>query len=100
MIGDKELEKLQKLAKLSLASEDSARFSAKLKGVIDMIDQLHEVKCDEVEPLRSVCEMSQRMVSDEVSVSDVSGDLFKNVPGNNADFAKEIKCFIVPKVVE
>jgi aspartyl-tRNA(Asn)/glutamyl-tRNA(Gln) amidotransferase subunit C len=100
MISDIELKKLQKLARISFSDDEAKLFSAKLEGILDMIDKIHEVDCEGVEPLRSVCEMSQRMRDDEITVSDISEDLFKNVPGGNADLAKEIKCFVVPKVVE
>jgi aspartyl-tRNA(Asn)/glutamyl-tRNA(Gln) amidotransferase subunit C len=100
MISDIELKKLQKLARLSFSPEEEKIFSAKLEGILDMIDKIHEVDCQNIEPLRSVCEMSQRMRGDEITVSDISEDLFKNVPGGNADLAKEIKCFVVPRVVE
>ena len=67
---------------------------------MDMIDELNEVNCDNIEPLTSVSDMTQRTRSDEVMMENTVDDLFANVPGVNKDFAKEIKCFIVPKVVE
>lgn len=100
MISDMELKKLQKLARLSFSDKEATNLSTKLESVLSMIDRIHEVECHDVEPLRSVCEMNQRMLSDSVNVTDLSEDLFKNVPGSQADLAREIKCFIVPKVVE
>lgn len=100
MISDIELKKLQKLARLSFSKDEEKIFLSKLEGVINMIDKIHDLSTDGVEPLRSVCEMNQRMRKDEVTVSDISEELFKNVPGENANFARDIKCFIVPKVVE
>jgi len=100
MISDIELKKLQKLARLSFSPEEEKAFSAKLESVLGMIDQIHEVDCRDVEPLRSVCEMNQRLSEDKVNTADLSTDLFKNVPGSSVDLAREIKCFIVPKVVE
>ena len=40
MISDIELKKLQKLARLSFSPEEEKIFSAKLKSVLDMIDQI------------------------------------------------------------
>lgn len=100
MITDTELQKLQKLAKLNFTEAESKTFTLKLRSVMDMIDELQKVDCSEVEPLRSVCDMDQRMRADEVKISDISDDLFKNIPGKGADFAKEVKCFVVPKVIE
>lgn len=100
MITDTELQKLQKLAKLNFTEAESKTFTLKLRRVMDMINELQKVDCSEVEPLRSVCDMDQRMRFDEVKVSDVSHDVFKNIPNNGANFAKEVKCFVVPKVIE
>ncbi len=100
MISDVEQKKLQKLARLSFSNDEAEAFSAKLENVLGMINKIHEVECQNVEPLRSVCEMNQRMYEDKVTVSDISEDLFRNVPGKSADLAYEIKCFVVPKVVE
>ena len=100
MISDIELKKLQKLARLSFSGEETKEFSSKLESVLNMINQIHEVECQDIEPLRSVCEMSQRLREDKVNEANLSDDLFKNVPGNSVNLAREIKCFIVPKVVE
>ena len=100
MISDIELKKLQRLSRLSFSGEEAKEFSTKLESVLSMINQIHEVECQDIEPLRSVCEMSQRLREDKVNEANLSDDLFKNVPGNSVDLAREIKCFIVPKVVE
>ena len=100
MISDIEQKKLQKLARLNFSDNDAKELSVKLKNILGMINQIHEVECQDIEPLRSVCEMNQRMCQDTVNVPDLSEDLFKNVPGSQADLAREIKCFVVPKVVE
>jgi aspartyl-tRNA(Asn)/glutamyl-tRNA(Gln) amidotransferase subunit C len=100
MITTEELKKLQKLAKLDFSDRELESFSRKLKNVVGMIDKLQEVDCDGVEPLRSVCDMHQRMREDKIEVSDLSEDLFKNIPKTGSDIAKEVKCFVVPKVIE
>lgn len=100
MIKNEELKKLQKLAKINFTDEEMKSFSVKLGNVIEMIDELHKVDCSSVEPLRSVCDMDQRMRQDKIEVADLSDDLFKNIPKQGADFAKEVKCFVVPKVIE
>ena len=55
MISDIELKKLQKLARLSFSGEETKEFSSKLESVLNMINQIHEVECQDIEPLRSVC---------------------------------------------
>ncbi len=100
MITEKELEKLQKLAKLSFSQAELSDFSKKLNSVVMMINTLTEVNCQDVEPMRSVCDMYQRTRIDKVKVGDISEQLFVNLSQQNSDLAKEVKCFIVPKMVE
>jgi len=100
MITEEELKKLQKLAKLSFSKDELDNFAKKLNSIMAMIDSLVEVNCENIEPLRSVSDMYQRTREDEVNVGNISNQLFANVPAKNAEFAKEVKCFIVPKMVE
>lgn len=100
MITEEELKKLQKLAKLSFSKDELDNFAKKLNSVMAMIDSLVEINCENIEPLRSVSDMYQRTREDEVNVGNISNQLFANVPAKNAEFAKEVKCFIVPKMVE
>lgn len=100
MITQTEFNKLQKLAKLSFPSQEIPLIMDKLNKVMEMIDGIKDVDCNGVEPLRSVCDMDLRMRSDEVTASDISSQLFSNIPSKGSEFAKEIKCFVVPKVVE
>jgi hypothetical protein len=44
--------------------------------------------------------MYQRTRIDEVKVGNISEQLFVNLSQQNSDLAKEVKCFIVPKMVE
>ncbi|MGC0372476.1 MAG: hypothetical protein DGJ47_001190 [Rickettsiaceae bacterium] len=100
MIKDSELNKLQKLVKINYSDDEKKVFLDKLSGVVQMIDQLQELDCTNIEPLRSVVQENQRMVEDKVSEKDISNDLFSGVPEQGKDLAKEVKCFVVPKVVE
>ena len=100
MISDVELKKLQKLAKLDFSDGETLVFVERLQAVVSMIERLHEVQCEDIEPLRSVCTDGQRMRKDEVITTDISASLFQNLSGVGAEFAKEVKCFIVPKVIE
>lgn len=100
MISDKELKKLQRLSKLDFSDNELKSFSHKLASVVGMIDKLQEIDCEGVEPLRSVCDVHQRMREDKIEISDISEDLFKNVPEKGSEIAREVKCFVVPKVIE
>lgn len=100
MLTSKELAKLQNLAKIDLASEEREHFSNKLELVIKMLDKLQEVDCSNVQPLRSVCDMKQRFFADEDKHQQATEELFQNVPKQGASLAREVKHFVVPKVIE
>ena len=100
MLDSSELKKLQRLVKIYYSSPEEKVFVEKLQGVMDVINQLQDVDCTDVEPLRSVSQLNQRLEKDQVLEKDISKDLFANVPNQGKDLAKEVKCFVVPKVVE
>ena len=100
MISNDELKNLQRLAKLDFSDNDIKDFSKKLKNVVGMIDKLQEIDSEGVDPLRSVCDMHQRFREDKVENTNISEDLFKNVPDSGSQIAQEVKCFVVPKVIE
>lgn len=100
MITTDAVNKIAKLARLRFDDTQIVNFSTQLTNIMDMINQLSEVDCSDVEPLTSVCNMAQRLRKDEVTEKDISDQLFSNVSGSSAELANEIKCFIVPKVIE
>ncbi len=100
MITADKVKKIAKLAKLSVEDNEIMNFQRQLSNIIDMIDTLKEVDCNGVTPLTSVCNMTQRLREDKVAGVNISEELFANVTGKNAKLAKEVKCFIVPKMVE
>jgi aspartyl-tRNA(Asn)/glutamyl-tRNA(Gln) amidotransferase subunit C len=100
MITRAEFNKLQKLAKLGFSDEEIPLIMDKLNKVMEMIDEIKDVDCTGVEPLRSVCDMDLRTRPDEVTEGNIKDRLFSNIPGKGSEFAREIKCFVVPKVVE
>lgn len=100
MITSAEIKKLQHLTKIRYLESEEQEFAKKFSSVIEMINKLHEIDCDDIEPLHSVIDTTQRLVKDKVTATDISDDLFSVVPQQGKDLAKEVKCFVVPKVVE
>lgn len=95
-----EVGRIAKLIKLKFSHDELEGFAGELSSIMEMIDRLNEIDCSNVKPLTSVCDMSEPLRKDEVTVANISDELFANVPGSAADLAKEVKCFVVPKVVE
>ncbi len=100
MITISEVKKIATLARLSFNEEEYASLAQQLTDIMSMINVLNNVDCDGVEPLTSVLDQTQRLRKDEVTENDISEALFINAPGESGNFAREIKCFIVPKVIE
>jgi aspartyl-tRNA(Asn)/glutamyl-tRNA(Gln) amidotransferase subunit C len=100
MIDSDVMKKLSKLSKIKLPENEVDGFIFKLQNVINMIDTLKEVDTEGIAPLTSAVRANLYLREDKVSDGNIADDLFKNVPGNSASMAKEIKCFVVPKVVE
>jgi aspartyl-tRNA(Asn)/glutamyl-tRNA(Gln) amidotransferase subunit C len=100
MISEEEVKKISKLCRLRIEEDKIHYMSQQLSNIMEMIDQLQQVDTKDAIPLTSVCDMKLRMRADKVTEHDLREELFKNVPGSRADFAREIKCFVVPKVIE
>ncbi len=100
MITKEDVKKVARLAKLNMSEAETELYTVQLGNIMEMIDDMLEVDCDGIEPLRSVCEIKAHLREDKITETDISDQLFVNAPGKDAAFAKEIKCFIVPKVIE
>jgi aspartyl-tRNA(Asn)/glutamyl-tRNA(Gln) amidotransferase subunit C len=100
MISLEEVKQLSRLCKIKFSDNEIGDVVNKLQNVIELIEQLEEVDTDGIEPLTSVVKMNLRMREDEVTIGHIEDELFSNVPGSSAALAHEIKCFVVPKVVE
>lgn len=100
IISQDELQKIAKLARLSFTSDEIGQYKSQIDNIMEMISEMQSVDISGIQPLTSVCEIVPHMRDDIVTETDQSECLFKNAPGSSAQFAKEIKCFIVPKVVE
>ncbi|MGI4776191.1 MAG: Asp-tRNA(Asn)/Glu-tRNA(Gln) amidotransferase subunit GatC [Janthinobacterium lividum] len=100
VITNQEVKKIASLVRLRFDEDEIPNIAIQLTNIMNMIDQLNEVDCLDVEPLASVSNMTLRMREDTAEVNDISDQLFANAPGDSSELAKKIKCFIVPKVVE
>jgi len=67
---------------------------ADLNSIFKWIEQLNELKTENVEPLSSIAETKLRLRKDEIKTKNIKDEVLKNSPDENKDF------FVVPKVVE
>jgi aspartyl-tRNA(Asn)/glutamyl-tRNA(Gln) amidotransferase subunit C len=100
MISEEEVKRVAKLSRIRLSDEEVPSFKEQLSKITDVIDQLKQVEADGVPPLITVCPESRHMREDEVDEGGSQKELFANVPDDNREFAKEINCYIVPKMVD
>ncbi len=100
MISLEKIKQLSRLCKIKFVDNEIELVRSKLQNVIGLIEQLQEVNTDGIEPLTSVVDMNLRLRKDKVTVGNIEDKLFANVSGKSSSLAKEIKCFVVPKVVE
>lgn len=97
---EEEIRRVASLAKIRFSDTELSEISSQLDSIMLMIKEMRAVNCDNVKPLTSVCEQDPFTSEDVVTESDISDNLFSNIEGRDAAFAKQVKCFIVPKVVE
>ena len=65
-----------------------------LNSILKFIEQLNEVKTDNVEPLASTVDQELIKREDKVSLMNKKKDILSNSPADNENF------YVVPKVIE
>ena len=100
MTAKSDVDKIARLARIKIKEEEKQPFTDQLTSIMEMIDQMQEVDCSDVEPLRSVVGTVQHLRQDKAENNNIAQDLFRNAPGKQANLARDIQCYVVPKVVE
>lgn len=100
MVSPEEVKRIAKLCRLKIEGPQVAKFTGQLNEILGFVEQLQTLPCDGIEPLISVNQMYAQPRTDITNeVADVK-ELFSNVPGNDAALAKELHCYVIPKVIE
>lgn len=92
-IDTKTVAKIAKLAHIEVSEAEKAHFAKELSGIMNWIEQLNEVKTDDVPPLASVSDTKLPWRKDEITDGHKRADIIANAP------ASEYGCFLVPKVI-
>ena len=90
----KTVKHISKLSKISLDEEKAKKLESDLNSIFKWIEQLNELKTENVEPLSSIAETKLRLRKDEIKTKNIKDEVLKNSPDENKDF------FVVPKDVE
>lgn len=85
---------LEKLARLSLSTDERQRLSTDLEDILKMVAKLEELDLKEVEPLRHLSPAIHQVRQDEEEAHLNTKDALKNAPKYDEPF------FTVPKVIK
>jgi aspartyl-tRNA(Asn)/glutamyl-tRNA(Gln) amidotransferase subunit C len=93
-IDRKTVEKVAKLARLQLSSEEIDRYGQQLGAILDYIAKLEKLDVAGLEPLAQAVDTSNVFREDVPRPGLTRDAALQNAPEKNADF------FIVPKIIE
>lgn len=89
-----DVDKIAKLAKLKFAEGEKIKLQKDLNKILEYIDQLNELKLDDVEPLENINETENVLRKDEMVKWLTTEEALKNAPSKTGKFFK------VPKVLD
>ena len=90
----KSLLKLGKLARISISDDKLNNLSKDLNSILEFVDQLKEIKTDQVDPTSNSLNQKLEVRDDKVDNKNSTEDILQNAPEKEMDF------FVVPKVIE
>ena len=90
----KSLLKLGKLARISISDDKLNNLSKDLNSILGFVDQLKEIKTDQVDPTSNSLNQKLEVRDDKVDTKNSAEDILENAPEKEMDF------FVVPKVIE
>ena len=90
----KSLLKLGKLARISISDDKLNNLGKDLNSILEFVDQLKEIKTDQVDPTSNSLNQKLEVRDDKVDNQNSTEDVLDNAPEKEMDF------FVVPKVIE
>ena len=90
----KSLLKLGKLARISISDDKLNNLSKDLNSILEFVDQLKEIRTDQVDPTSNSLNQKLKVRDDKVENKNSTEDVLDNAP------EKEMNFFVVPKVIE
>ncbi len=98
VITDEIINKVAKLAKLSIKEEDFGLVKQRLSSVFDMLSCLEEIDLSSVEPMYSACDSYISLREDMVENTDK--EIFEYADRTKKERYKEISYYTVNKIIE
>ena len=88
------VKKISKLSRIDSNDKFEENMIKDLSSILKFVDQLNEVKIDNIEPLASTVDQDLIKRDDQVRIMNEKKDVLLNSPEDNEDF------YVVPKVIE
>ena len=88
------VKKISKLSRIASNEKFEDNMIKDLNAILKFVEQLNEVKIDNVEPLNSTVDQELIKRDDTVSLMNEKKDILSNSPEDSDDF------YVVPKVIE
>tara|TARA_A100001015_G_scaffold68133_2_gene75415 strand:- start:570 stop:857 length:288 start_codon:yes stop_codon:yes gene_type:complete len=88
------VKKISKLSRIASNEKFEDNMIKDLNAILKFVEQLNEVKIDNVEPLNSTVDQELIKRDDTVSLINEKKDILSNSPEDSDDF------YVVPKVIE
>ena len=92
-VSKEDVEKIAELAKLKFDDAGKEKMQNELNKVLDFIDELDELKLDDVEPMENINDTKNIFREDKVEVWLSTEEALKNAPEKTGKYVK------VPKVI-
>jgi aspartyl-tRNA(Asn)/glutamyl-tRNA(Gln) amidotransferase subunit C len=93
-LSAQDVTKIARLARIKVTDEEKEHYAKEIGGILQWIEQLQEVKTDNVPQMVSVADMRLPWREDKVTDGHQQAAIVRNAPV--ADYG----CFAVPKVIE
>ena len=90
----KDVDKIAQLAKLKFKENEKVKLQSELNKILEYIDQLNELKLDNIEPLENINETENVLRKDEIEIWLTNEEALRNAPSKTGKFFK------VPKVLD
>lgn len=93
-VDEKTVRRIARLARITMTDDEAKSLEGEITGILNWVEQLGEVKTDDVEPMTRVVAQKLAMREDKVTDGGIADDIVKNAPMIDDHY------FVVPKVVE
>lgn len=92
-ITPEEIEKIARLARISLSEAEVKKIAPQLNGILNYVDKLGELDTSGITPMTHALEVSNAFREDEIKPSLPRKDSLANAPVHNGE------AFVVPRII-